>query len=638
MFLIKNKRRILTLLSILIFFISHTRGETYDSLLNTIENENISLEKKNKSLNNIYSLSFDKKVKILLALLEKSKFHSNLEEQVKYYSLISQNLPFTDSIDKKNKSLYLDSASMYIEKVFSKEILGIYHYAWGDYYNQLKDFKNAHKHYFQSLDLFGNSNDTQRTAILRNLAFFYIENNDEKSLNTILEEMHSIRKHTQTIQPHIDYYSVLSFYYNCLYLKNNENTEWLDSAIISDQRVIQLYENQENSSIYTDEIAYNYITLANNYRRLKNPVYTEINRLARKASEMARPDDTAMIVNCLWVKGLSLYKLGRTEEAKDTLIKQLNLMNEWSIGDDLEMNSNLLEALSDVHASLDDYKNAWLLQKRKNKIDLKIGNTEKYKAVKELETAYETEKKERKIERQQFTILIILGGTGLLLIVFFFIIRSQRLKKKVIREELKRAQLEKESIENSLKQKDELLKKEKLEKKNIEALIQEKEEALMLTKIENHQIMDLQKNEIKILKYDLKLLQESIRKNESEKETMKTEQDKVIVEITSLIKDRLNDFPDHQKKYLHKLNLMNNAVFILKKKNIQGATAIYCILTALAMEKEHIMLCMNVSDQSVRAKRSEIRKILGISVPTSLEVFLFDLLTTSGSKKKITDP
>ena len=632
MFFIKNKIRILAGLVLLTFFTATTRGEICDSLLNIIQDNNTPFKIKSKLSDEIYSLLPEERIKILLAILEESKIHSNKEEQVKLYCLIGQNLLFTDFVDRNSK-LYVDSASVYIDKIRSKEILGIYHYTLGDYYNHQQNFTEAHVHYYKAIKKFGNSNEHNTLSIFRNLAFFYIQRNDEKKIKEILNRMYSIIKNSDRIQSYVDYYSILSFYYSCLYQKDNGKSEWLDSAIVSDRKVIHLYENQKNSSLYPEEIACNYITLANNYLRKDNPDYAEINRLAHIASQIAAPNDTFMLVNRLWAEGVSLYKLEKTEEALTVLKNQLQLMKNWPISEHLALYSNLFGYLSKIHEELKEDEKALQYLKRKNEIDLQLLDSRNNEVV-QIKSNMEAQEKERQIERQQFIILIILGGTGLLLIVFFFIIRSQRLKKKVIREELKRAQLEKESIENSLKQKDELLEKEKLEKKNIETLIQEKEEALMLTKIENHQIIDLQKNEIKILKYDLKLLQENIRKSEAEKETMKTEQNKVIVEITSLIKDRLNGFPDHQKKYLHKLSLMNNAVFILKKKNIQGATANYCILTALAMEKEHIMLCMNVSDQSVRAKRSEIRKILGVSVPTSLEVFLFDLLTTSGAKKK----
>jgi len=109
---------------------------------------------------------------------------------------------------------------------------------------------------------------------------------------------------------------------------------------------------------------------------------------------------------------------------------------------DSEQSTCLL--LAEVYSKINDYKNAFLYQQLYAQLKDTLFNNESQKALAEMGTKYETEKKEKQIEiqdlkitqqvmelnKKQIVIYAVLGGLILVLSLVVVIFRSYRLKKK----------------------------------------------------------------------------------------------------------------------------------------------------------------------------------------------------------------
>jgi len=109
---------------------------------------------------------------------------------------------------------------------------------------------------------------------------------------------------------------------------------------------------------------------------------------------------------------------------------------------DSEQSTCLL--LAEVYSKINDYKNAFLYQQLYAQLKDTLFNNESQKALAEMGTKYENEKKEKQIEiqdlkitqqvmelnKKQIVIYAVLGGLILVLLLVVVIFRSYRLKKK----------------------------------------------------------------------------------------------------------------------------------------------------------------------------------------------------------------
>ena len=541
------------------------KAEEYPSIINTLENPQIEFSDKYALLKDISKLELPKQQKALKVLLKKAKEYKRVGLFCELYSLIAHNDIFLGDIS--HAKLALDSATSSVEKATDNNAIALYHYASGDYCNMILDEVNAHKHYYEAIRYYEQSKKGYLRAIyiLHNIAFSYIQKKDLSNLKIVKDRMANIvSKADKNLSIEVAYTRVSAFYYSLLYLNKQEEC-YLDSAIILDKKVIVLFKSDLNKELRSEEIAYNYVNLVVNSLKKKEVDYSHLGSLVDSAINLASPTDTVMQVNSLWLKGQIYKKQNRMQEAKTILKEQLHLMNNWSVSKNLVMYTDLYKDLAEVCMDLNEYKEALLYQQGELKYRKQILDNEKYQIISDLQTKYETEKKEDQIKQQDqiiifLSILCILIATGA-----FFAIKWKRVVK--------------------------------------------------LVRLKQKRIVKLQKSEAKLQ-----------MQNEDAKENIQENQNTLVKKVSALVREKLLIYPDDQKKYLDKLETIDrDSIFILKNKSFNDLRIQYCICFGIGMKKEHISLCYNIVDQTIRKHRSTIKTDLELEKDDDLNIYLIDL-------------
>lgn len=615
MALLERKNSILLFFLLILYFLPIlVHGGNFDSLVNVIHNSQITIEKKISITDNIRSLPPTEEIKILNLLLDKARREKKDHIYCKLYSLIANYYIEEENINKG--SIYIDSASIFIDKVKSPLIIGDYYRTLGNFYNLKIDAENAHKYYYLAIDNYEKAGNKEKDvlSLFHNIAFSYIQRKEYDKLKILITHIQPISIKINDSSSYILFYRIMSYYYGGIYREDENVKTYLDSAIIYDKKAIDLFEAQKNKELYSNEIAYNYINLANNYLQKDSIDAEQIEELSNKALLLANKQDTAMLVNGLFIKSKALLRGNKKTEAKATFLDLIKLMDAWSISENLSMYSYVYGTLADISSSEGKYEEAFFYEQKKSEYKDKIYDKSKYEVISELQTKYETEKKEQQIAEHQRTIVWILAIGALVILISLLIISWQRLNKKNMKKQLKIVRLEKLDAENKMLQ---------------------KEEALTRTNLEKYELLldnYFKKQELSIELEELRGEYESLKKehDERQKETIESihlQQDEIVLNVRNLISSGLKSFPDDLNWYLYKLGrIEDNSVFLLKQKDLTDTDVQYCICFGIGMKTKHIMQCYSIATQTVRSIRSRVRTNLGLEKDDNLDVYLIDLL------------
>lgn len=541
------------------------KADEYSSITDRLENSKISFDKKYNLLEEISGLELLKQQKVLSILLRDAKRQKKDYTLCELYSRIAHNDIFLGDIS--HAKLVLDSATIFLQKANDNNTIALYHYVSGDYYNMMLDETNAHKHYYEAIRYYEQSKKGYLRAIyiLHNISFSYIQKKDLSNLEIARNRMANIvSKADKNLSIDVAYTRVQAFYYSILY-QNKLKECYLDSAIILDKKVIDLFKSDLKEELRPEEIAYNYLNLVVNSLKKEEVDYSQLGSLVDSAISLASPTDTVMQVNCLWVKGQIYKGQNRIKDAVDIMKGQLQLMNNWSVSKNLVMYADLYNNLAEVCMDLNEYKEAFLYQQEELKYRKQILDNEKYQIISDLQVKYETEKKENQIKHQEQIIFFLSILCLLIAIGAFLAIKWKRVIKLV-----------------NLKQKT---------------------------------IVKLQKSEAKLQ-----------MQNEEARENIQEDQNILVRKVSSLVREKLLIYPDDQKKYLDKLETIDrDSIFILKNRNFNDLRIQYCICFGIGMKKEHISLCYNIVDQTIRKHRSTIKADLELEKDDDLNMYLIDL-------------
>ncbi|MBN9303516.1 hypothetical protein, partial [Dysgonomonas mossii] len=541
------------------------KADEYSSITDRLENSKISFDKKYNLLEEISGLELLKQQKVLSILLRDAKRQKKDYTLCELYSRIAHNDIFLGDIS--HAKLVLDSATIFLQKANDNNTIALYHYVSGDYYNMMLDETNAHKHYYEAIRYYEQSKKGYLRAIyiLHNISFSYIQKKDLSNLEIARNRMANIvSKADKNLSIDVAYTRVQAFYYSILY-QNKLKECYLDSAIILDKKVIDLFKSDLKEELRPEEIAYNYLNLVVNSLKKEEVDYSQLGSLVDSAISLASPTDTVMQVNCLWVKGQIYKGQNRIKDAVDIMKGQLQLMNNWSVSKNLVMYADLYNNLAEVCMDLNEYKEAFLYQQEELKYRKQILDNEKYQIISDIQVKYETEKKENQIKHQEQIIFFLSILCLLIAIGAFLAIKWKRVIKLV-----------------NLKQKT---------------------------------IVKLQKSEAKLQ-----------MQNEEARENIQEDQNILVRKVSSLVREKLLIYPDDQKKYLDKLETIDrDSIFILKNRNFNDLRIQYCICFGIGMKKEHISLCYNIVDQTIRKHRSTIKADLELEKDDDLNMYLIDL-------------
>ena len=542
----------------------------------------------------------------------------NLDSIMIHYINTSTN--FIRSHNLEQAKIYLDSASNYEKTVREPLTLGFFYHAYGDYYISKLNEEKSHENYYKAIDFYEKAGEKgMKLLVYRNLSFSYIQKNDTESLKRIIDKMLPFALNQGNKTDVLNTYSVIRFYYNCLYEKNKNQLCYLDSVIFYDKQVISIFESEKDIKVNEEDIAYNYISLASSLLKKGNYDQDSITFYARKAEELANPLDTAMLVNCLWVEGEAAYHAGNFREAEEIFIRQLSLMDNWLVEKNLNIYLDLYDRLSRLSEIRKNYDDA-LSYERKKQICLDhIHDAEKYTVIRELETKYEVERKDLVISQLKETNrfrerinLLTVGILILFLLSFIFILRWSRSKKKAALSQLKITEMEKTEALLQSQLKDEQLKKAELEKYRILSDSYFKDEQIAGKEKELDEIRKKQVNlnlQISDLEKEFKEYKESIL-NKPEITLTDPYFSGIVRDIYGLISKRLDEH-SNQKEYLEKLCEIPESFFLnLKKRshNLSEKNIKYCICFAIGMENQHIAECLSVEAGTVYITKIRLRK------------------------------
>ncbi len=277
--------------------------------------------------------------------------------------------------------------------------------------------------------------EEQAAAVKFNVGVIYFNQSNYEQANKLIKEAYRKFKKLKAGQ----YYSVSTGNIAGAYFGMEE----IDSAIIWARKSIQ-YSKQFQDIKYLN---YGYYVLANSYFAKNNldSSYFYADLGVKNAREN---DDLEGLANNLQILAQNQIKnkdfknaLRNYEEALSITENQLNILTKRNV---------VYKDLGTVYLKVGDYKNSAVYYEKFVSLNDSIASEEKQKLVHELNTKYETEKKEKqiagqelKIQKQRSNLLYTILGGGLLISVlggiFFYNRKTQKLKLKQLQQEKENA-------------------------------------------------------------------------------------------------------------------------------------------------------------------------------------------------------
>ncbi|MBS4040888.1 MAG: tetratricopeptide repeat protein [Flavobacteriales bacterium] len=269
----------------------------------------------------------------------------------------------------------------------------------------------------------------------------------EKEYKALLTAKYFLKK-TQNLMDIANVNSSLAMYHL--------GSSFLDSAVYYAQACLSYFEPQG----FTQEVGITYGTLGNVEFERKN--YEQAITYFRKALEKFNDKESQDYAGFLFNIGFAYNKLGNSKLAMDYLERSLVIRKKLNIAVDLRES---YQGLAEAYQRSGDYKKAFENLSLFQAYNDSVFNETKNKQLAEIETLYETEKKDKAIadlekekelqnllaEKQQAQ--IYLGGVGLVILLgvsgLFF--RQATLRKKHNQElEIKNSEIAKQNAEREL--------------------------------------------------------------------------------------------------------------------------------------------------------------------------------------------
>lgn len=537
--------------------------------------------------------------------------------------------------DIDSMKLSLDAAFYHVDDVLNSAVLGSLYSYYGIYFSTKQLDNQAHLYYYKAIEYYEKAEKLEfLIPIYNNLAFSYLQKHDTESLKKIIDKMRLIAFKRKDISDYINTYCVLSFYFNCLYEKDKEQSLFLDSAIYYDREVISIYENTEGLSVRDEDIAYNYLNLASNLLE-KEPMDRDlIKSYLKKSEDLMNKEDSTMLYNQYWVKGRIAYKQQKYSEAEQLFNTQLTIMDQWLQGAPLSMYAEVFEMLAKVSEVQKKYVEALEYERRRIGYLNQIHDVQKYEKVRELETRYEVEKKEQAIVqltelnkfRQKISYLY-LGLFILGVVACVFVIHWSRQKRKAANAQLELSRLEKHDAMLQVQLKEEQLKKTQLEK--YEALLDSHFKKEQLSEMD--EVLSGLKEEQEQLNRRIDEYAEKVKAYENRKPeeslfaTVNPNNTSLVRDIYELVNKRLGDEPE-QEEYLERLRRTEDWFFAaLRAKSADELSPLnvkYCVCFFIDMKTEHIATCMSVESGTVLITRHRLKTKLRIGRGVDITTFL----------------
>ena len=325
-------------------------------------------------------------------------------------------------IGKYDKALEFYSKSLMIKKVVddkkgaAKSLQNI-----GDVYINLGDYKKGLDNYLNSLEIYQSIGD-KKSIPLNNIAasYFYLGDyeNSLKYYIRALKTFEALNKKERMIPPLLgvgnvykamrDYKNALNYYKQALQIGKEIRSQTSIATSLTDIGIIyeQLKSNDTALEYYSKslkiieeignkgDLAVSLMNIGNVYNKTKNyeNALDCYKRVLIINNDLGKKDEISRVLLNI---GILYSQKGNPEKAMEYLKKGLVLADSINSSEIQEKGN---EALSDIYAKKQDYKNAYDYFKLHSLIKDSLLNEDNSKNIAEVQTKYETDKKEKAIE------------------------------------------------------------------------------------------------------------------------------------------------------------------------------------------------------------------------------------------------
>jgi len=450
---------------------SKTKNELWvDEIINTVD-EIVSSSPKR-------ALEYSDKI---IIEAEKLNYHKGIIESKRQKSEILRVLGEYNKAENEIKEvLELIKSNQNLERAKSLVVLGIIYYETGKYDESIEIFDEAEELLEKEDNFLLASIETNRAHSLSKrgnytaaveqylkAAKIYEDNNNLKELANSYNNIAAENRNLKLYEKSIEYYllaSEINFKIGNLYdlARNYSNIGVSYKAIDSLETALSYYNKslelaeQLNANLI---IAQNYVNMANIYEK-KEEYKTSLN-LFNKSLEICKRENIAfgVLVNYMNI-GNTNFLLKNYEKAIINLDSALSYALRMKLPNE---EAQVYERLTRVYNAKNDFQNAFIFQNKFKKLNDSLLSKEKHAQFLELQTKYETEKKEKEIlslnhekAEQRLVIFYLLIGFLLLLIAVIIIIARRKIilnQKKVLEVEAENLKIELKSKNNELTQK-----------------------------------------------------------------------------------------------------------------------------------------------------------------------------------------
>lgn len=422
---------------------------TLDSILHLIDDKSLSIEGKVVIGNRAEVLPYEDFLGVMRRVVHHAKQEKEKSYLIDLYCNLYRALSIYEDIEKGK--VYLDSAYALIDQTEDLKVKGEVHYGLGDYYANLPGSEEiSHDYLYKAIRYFEQTGDNNSRIlhIYFLLGNAYINRKDLESTKKIMDKMAAVTIDRATNERVflINTYSVTADYYKLAReIDSTKYDAYTDSVIHYSKMMIDIYESLLDSvpGLAAQKAPiiryYNELTLA--LADAKQPDWEEVMSVLEKGKSYIDSTAYRYLRRYYGTEGMVLLKQRRFEEAKVSFMKEKKLLDDSTPYDDTELvYIQLYLNLSLVHEGLNQYPEALQYHRMAMDAERRFNEKNRYESLKEIETRYETAKKELEIsrlneERQKMLysrtrVIGISVVVAILLLLITFYNRSLRLKKE----------------------------------------------------------------------------------------------------------------------------------------------------------------------------------------------------------------
>jgi two-component system, NarL family, sensor kinase len=308
----------------------------------------------------------------------------------------------------------------------------------GRYYIMKEDYRNAGECFLLSLQIAEKQNNKKRIADLNDElgTVYYYQEIFDKSLNYFMTSLEIYEEAHDTLNMAVVYSHIGSLHSShefCQPRTKIQKREDFNIALGYHEKSVQLCIKLGNKPLMIN----GYVNLASVYNKLDQPEKA-LPYLNQALDYYRTANNLNKITGTLHTLGRTYFKLKQYERSTQYFLEALKISRENNYFDGIQY---LYESMAQTFEASKDYKNAYDYYLKYMTVRDSIKSIEKSKELFELETKYQTEKKEKEIllltaqKREKNFLLFALSGLILILSVLGYSVIKNFRNKKVIAEQ-----------------------------------------------------------------------------------------------------------------------------------------------------------------------------------------------------------